>query len=128
MKLKQFNRQTVVKGCKDKKPFLSMQTRNGVVSMSKGAATLLGVGRDDMVQIIQDEDNPTEFYIEKVDSDGFLLRSYDNHQALCFNCAEVVRAIIRSRNGSDGYQRLPIGESVELEGRTLWTIITAAIK
>lgn len=127
MQIKEYNRATIVKGAKDKKPFISMQSSKGLVTISKGAALLIGLKANDMIQIVQDEDTD-EFFLERVDRDGFRLRAYTSHHALCFTCAEVVRSIIRSRNGSEGYQRLPIGEAVELEGRTLWTIVTAAIK
>lgn len=128
MNLKEYNRINIFKGRKDSKPFITMQQRNGVFTISKEASKVIGIENGGMVQLVQDEEEPTSWYIEKVAKDGFNVRVYRNDHSLCFNCAALVRAILASCGGEEMYNRCPIGEPVKVGKRTLWTIVTAAIK
>lgn len=128
MKLKEYNRTNIVKGSKSRLPFITMQQRNGVFTISKEAARLIGIEGGGMVQLVQDEEDTTAWYIERVDENGFNVRNYKDDHSLCFNCSPLVRDIIASLNGKGKYNRCPLGESVKVGKRTLWTIVTAAIK
>ena len=128
MKLKEYNRANIVKGSKSQSPFITIRQRNGVFTISKEAAKQIGIVGGGMVQLVQDEEEPTAWYIEKVDKDGFNVRNYKDDHSLCFNCSALVRDIITSLGGKENYNRCPLGEVVKVGKRTLHTIVTAAIK
>lgn len=79
------------------------------------------------VQFVQGDD-PREWYVETTFENGFILNKYGHSSAVTINSARLVREIFASCEAKRGYNRCPVGEIVEFEGRKLHTIVTAAIK
>ncbi len=67
----------------------------GANSISKTAAEGIGLTEKDKVAILQDNDNPEDWYLIKDKENGFPLREYSNGQ-FCFNCSAMARAIIKA--------------------------------
>ena len=105
-----------------------MIRRNGVSSISTGAMKLMNLKESDMVQVHQSDEDPTEWYIEKVSKDGFPLRHNHNKTCLMFNCSLLVKSVFDSVGFEGRSTRFYIGESIEFGKQTLYTIITAPVK
>lgn len=129
MKLKVFNSVTVPKvNTKGRVGFISVYFKSGVFSINKPAAAHLGLKENNQVQLLQNEDEPQNWYLEKVTSNGFVLRSSKDSGALLFNScpmAAELRAAVNCKNKSG---RILIGERVTaLKGRNVYELVTAAL-
>jgi hypothetical protein len=75
MKLKVFNTTNITSiSNRDKKPFIQVNNKVGIFNINNSAADLLDLKDGDMVQLLQDEENPEDWFIEKVKEDGFVVR------------------------------------------------------
>lgn len=127
MNLKTFNRVTVPQRSKTNKPFITMNHKIGVCFISTGAIKLMGLQEGDMIQLHQSEDEPRDWFVEKIKKDGFSLRFNHNKTGLMFNCAALVNAIFESIEFEGKSARFQIGESVKIDKRVLFTLITANV-
>lgn len=100
MKLKSFNPQSVpnLRAGSDI-PTVSLNYSSGVMTFNKGACEFLKLKKGDQVVIHQDEEEPQDWYIQKVPEGGFELRGKTTEEfplALAFNNATLIRQIIDS--------------------------------
>jgi len=72
MKLKEFNVENTVTQ-RNYLPIVSINQKVGLFNFNKSACELMGLADNDQVVILQDENAPENFYIEKVSKKGFLL-------------------------------------------------------
>jgi hypothetical protein len=118
MRLKEFN---LVSKYTHTRPSVGVDAKRGKWNLNVLATRLIGLEPGDQVQILQDEDDPDNWYMEKVADGGFPLRSGDKKNGgLVFNNRGVARAI----NDELPYCRILIaGERTIVEGRTIWGLI-----
>ncbi|MCA6489109.1 MAG: hypothetical protein IM551_03680 [Chitinophagaceae bacterium] len=128
MKLKTFNAETFTNVSRSTKPFISANAKSGLLSLNRAAVKELSVKAGDQVHFHQDEDSPENWYIEKVKSGGFELRTYGKRDALAFNSSMLARTIFESVDCYEKYGRLIIGEPVKEGKQTFFTLITASLK
>lgn len=133
MKLKLFNSENTIsiRGG-GKVPSLSINQKAGLFSLNKEACTLIGLSDGDQIIIHQDEDEEADWYLEKVEEKGFVLRSKENvSSGLLFNNTALVRAIAASVEFTDnGGKALIGGTPTEMEKgkRKLWGILTTSLR
>ena len=107
-------------------PALGVTSRTGVFTLNRAAINKLDLKPGDMVQFHQDEDNPEDWYIEKVKSNGFVLREAGKNN-LCFNSKPLALSIFESVAYEKPTGRMPIGEEY-IHGKShLWAVVTAKL-
>lgn len=130
MKLKVFNT-TNVQQLREvsKTPFLQVNLKTGLFNINKAACELIGLSHNDQVQFMQDEDDAEKWYIEKVKSDGFIIREKENvGTGKLFNSTTIARLIFSSVNCEYKSGRILLGEKVtSLKGRTVYELVTASL-
>ncbi len=106
---------------------VGMNLKTGLFNMNKVAADLIGLKSGDSVLISQDEENPEDWYIEKVEN-GFVVRNKVNvGTGVLFNNATIVRAIAESVGCKKSGRILVAGVPTEFEGRTLFGLLTSSL-
>lgn len=99
MKLKKFTPENCIseKGQHAGKPCIGISLKSGLLRINKQACELLQLKDGDQVLFHQDEEEPENWYIEKVKKDGFALRSKSNvTPGLLFNNTKLVTEIFSS--------------------------------
>jgi hypothetical protein len=127
MKLKTYNTTNIQTLSNQlRKPYLQVNTTTGLFNINKEAAELIGAGDGDQIQFHQDEDEPLDWYIEKVKKDGFVIRFKENvGKGFLFNSSKLARKIFDSVNCTEKSGRIFIGEEI-IEGKQkLFTLVTA---
>jgi len=125
MKLKTFN-STNVQHLRSGKPYLHCNSKTGLITINTQAAEIIGIKTDDMIQFHQSEDEPSEWYVEAVKKDGFLVRQKDDYGFLT-NSTRIVQMIFASVEYIGTGGRLYIGEQVKFGKQNLITLITAGL-
>jgi hypothetical protein len=127
MKLKEFNTENCCKMGRTTIPSINIDTKVGTVRLNKSASALMGISNADQVKFHQDEDEPGDWYIEKVKNGGFEVREVANG-AMVFNNTAICKKIAESVefSGRSG-KCLVAGKPTELKGRTLWGVITRTL-
>lgn len=131
MKLKEFN-PGICKGVHEVNEFpatISMCTKRGIFIISRAAGALIGLADKDQVVILQDEDNPEDWYLEVVSDKGFVVRCCKTWSNYKFNSTIISRKISESVGfkGRTG-KMLIAGIPTRVDGRTLWGILTISLK
>jgi hypothetical protein len=118
MRLKQFNSSSRYKHTL---PSIGVDAKRGKWKLNGVGSKLIGLQPGDEVQILQDQDEPGNWYIEKVIDNGFKVRADDKlGLGVVFNNRGLARAI----NDELPYCRILIaGEPTIVEGRTIWGLI-----
>jgi hypothetical protein len=81
----------------------------------------------DKIEIIQDEDNPEDWYFAKTES-GFKTQRYSSTKGVMFNKKILAEKLLKSLGRSETTS-FPIGaEPKMVEGLEVWSIITASVK
>lgn len=132
MKLKTFNPLTtpVARGQHTKAPSIHVNIKTGLFTLNKTAAELIGVIDGNMVQIHQNEDDPQEWFIEKVKKDGFIVRANSKEGIVfsyLFNNATIARMIFQAMKTDKTSGRVIVGEEVKVDGHKLFTLVTASL-
>jgi hypothetical protein len=132
MKLKEFNVENTVseRYTPVQVPALGINVKSGLFRLNKAAAELIGAKVDELVVLHQDEEEPTDWYIEKVKEKGFKLRFKDNvGSGLFFNSAPLAKAIADSVefNGKGG-KVLVAGKPTDFQKRKLFGLLTGGLK
>ena len=126
MKLKVFNPETApVSSARTTRPIIHMNGKSGTIVFNKLAVEKLKLKAGNQVQFHQDEETPTDWYLEKVKSGGFDLRDKKGSGLLFFNSVATVRALFASVEFAKSSGRILIGGDIDFEKRTLTTLITA---
>jgi hypothetical protein len=126
MKLKTFNTENTYSK-RESKPFILVSQKTGLFGFNKGVNQLLALKAGDQLQFHQDEENPDEWYLEKVKQGGFTLRDYKGG-SLLLNNTTLARKIFESVECEKRSGRLIIGAELKVGKQTLHTIITASLK
>lgn len=107
-------------------------TRVGRFSFNKPAMQLLSIGDNDQVEFYQDEGDPQNWYISKVDKGGFVLKAkIGNGNELVFYKKALAEVILESVDVklTKPSVSLPIaGEPTKLGKQTLFGILAIAAK
>lgn len=132
MKLKEFNTENSVshRGHKNGPPSLGITFSSGLVTINKAAAELLSLKAGDQVVILQDADEETDWYLEKVKTKGFPLRQMkEGNGSLLFNNAHVTKIMADSMTFTGKSGRILIaGQPTKLDKRNLWALLTAGLR
>lgn len=133
MKLKEFNAENTVAirgGGAVKVASLSLNQKTGLFTLNEQACAQIGLSDGDQVIIHQDEEDETNWYLEKVKEKGFFMRSKESAgKGLMFNNTAMVRAICSSVNFTDNGGRILIaGKVTELGKRKLWGLLTTGLR
>lgn len=133
MKLKSFNPEVlpVTTGPKQK-PALSIHISSGLFTINGSACELIGLVKEDQVEVYQDEQDSENWYIAKVKEGGFQLRSNsEGTRSLFFSSKQLCTLILASVDAhpSKPGVRLPIaGQPTKLGKQTLFGILAIAAK
>lgn len=127
MKLKTFDIESVPV-VRSYTPAIHINTKTGLFTFNKSACTLLGLVENDHVIFHQDEDD-SDWYIEKVKENGFLLRSKkDESNGLVFNNAALSRMLFESVECSNVSGRILIaGQHTKVGKQILYGLLTASL-
>ena len=108
-------------------PAIGVTLKTGVFTLNRAAINKLDLKHGDMVQFHQDEDNPEDWYIEKVKANGFVLREAGKSCNLVFNSKPLALSIFESVAYEKSGGRMPIGEEF-IHGKShLWAVVTAKL-
>jgi len=130
MKLKEFNTSNS-KTATPGEPTIRLNSKAGLFGISKAAAELLSLNDTSKIVIVQDEENPTDWYIKvSTDQNAFTIRKGKNASDYSFNCTPVTKSILDSIKPALKPVFVAAGfklskTPVEIEDSTYWTIITA---
>ena len=82
------------------------------------------------MQLLQDEDDPENWYLQVVKSDGFVLREKQsgNYKNLVFASTALVRLVFESVAYEGKSGRVLIGEPIKHGKATLHTLITLKLR
>lgn len=119
MKLKEFNPENTTSDGRQRKPGGSINVKTGLFSINGAGCAMVGITAKDQVQLLQDQEDPEVWYIEKVKSGGFSLRGKGDAQLLSFNSSPLIRMLsdsIGATAGNIGY--LIAGQPTKFEKRT----------
>lgn len=130
MKLKEFNAANIQSNKPaSTTPFIQVNTKTGLFNINRAACEVVGVKNNDQLQFLQDEENPEEWFVEKVKKDGFVIREKEAiGKGNLFNSTALARLIFKSVNCEYYSGRILIGEQVkELKGRNVFRLVTSSI-
>jgi len=129
MKLKEFNVSNSRYFANKKDPRVRFNKKAGLISFSIAAIKLLDLKKEDRVIILQDEENPEDWYINKTQSKSrFALRFQDNKKGVFFNCALITRRILDSLGFEGKSCSMPISKKpIDNNGEKYYLIITSNI-
>ena len=103
---------------------IRIQRKSGLISFSKKASENIGITKDDRIIIVQDEENPENFYIHKTaDPKGFLIRFKTDDLGASFNCSTLVNLILLNKKFN--YVSYTIGTAQEIDGMVYHLIVTS---
>lgn len=129
MKLKTFNVLNVQSlSSRVQKPYIQANSKTGLLNVNHAAIELIGLQDGDQIQFHQSEDEPSDWFLEKVSDNGFVLRDKEKlGKNILFNSTKIVRMIFDSVAYVGGGGRIYIGEEVKHGKTKLFTLITASL-
>jgi hypothetical protein len=110
-------------------PCISINVKVGLFRLNPEAQKLVNLQDGDQIVFLQDEEDPANWYLEKVKEKGFVLRMKETAgKGLVFNNIAVGRQIAESVafTGKSG-KCLIAGEATEFKKRQLWGVITGTM-
>jgi hypothetical protein len=128
MKLREFNASNT-QVTRSGTPCMSVNYKTGVFSINQHATSLIGLKAGDQIQFLQDENEPENWYLEKVKSGGFEIRTNSNiTPGLLFNNTAIGRKVIEGLGGGGviSIRLLVAGEPTIIEKRKLWGLIAVS--
>lgn len=132
MKLIEFNPETLPSNGSGQSqlPRLSVSFKNGVFSINGPACDLIKVKAGDQVQLLQDEETPENWYIEKVKTGGYTLREKEGTTSpRFFNSTQLAHCIKEFLETNGKSCRVPIaGEVTEFDKRKLYGLLISGAK
>ena len=124
MKLKAFNQlnsSTVRIG----KPTIRFSKSAGLITFSRQAAMDMGLEDGTRIELCQNEDAPTDWYIHVTDNEsGFELRNEKDTGRRAFNCTAIVKRVLGSLNIDTGASFVISKEPEVIDGEKYYFIIT----
>lgn len=121
MKLREFNAENT-RNTRSGSPAIGVNQKTGIFNCNKLAAEKLHLKNNDQVAFHQDEDAPENWYIEKVKTGGFVVRTKDEGPIL-FNNSALARQIGEALSISGSYRMLVAGEPTKVEKRNLYGLL-----
>jgi hypothetical protein len=124
MKLKEYNSNNVKR--KKSRPSISLHT-NGVIGLSAALVQTLGIKEGTMLSFLQDEENPTNWYLKMEAIDGFPVKRVNSkrHQ-LCIQTKGMINIMIHSLQIiNKGFVVIPV--SIIQEKPNIYPLITKAV-
>lgn len=108
---------------------LRIDTKTGRFIFNKTASELIGLKDKCQIVILQDEQEPEDWYLEIVKVSGFVIRNRERQSEYVFNNTVIARMIADSvgytaRNG----RMLIAGKPTKIGDRLLWGILTINLK
>lgn len=106
-------------------PTLSMG-RTGIFRLNPVAVDLTGAAKRKGVVLLQDPDEPSNWFLAFDDQDGFPLRN--GKYGMEFNCKQLVARILKSLDTEHacGTMRLADGHKAD-DGTQVWPILTSTL-
>jgi hypothetical protein len=125
MKLKKYD--ASVQSTRTGEPRISFDDK-GVIRINKTAVQAIGLKAGDKVSFLQDEENPTDWYLSK-DKDGFPTRDVNDSGGLVINSSKTRNdfyASLFEANEEEGRRSFPLAiEPEKNNGMLLYAILTA---
>lgn len=108
---------------------IRIDTKTGRFIFNKTAAELIGLKDKCQVVIHQDEQEPEDWYLEVVKTNGFIISNRERQGEYVFNNTVIARKVAESvgytaRNG----RMLIAGKPTKIGDRLLWGILTINLK
>jgi len=113
-------------------PQISISTKTGSINFNAGATEKLNLKVGDQIQLLHDQEQPGDWYVEIVKKDGFVLRGKKNPNGT-FNClitqsCKLAKKIFESVDCKKASGQIGIAEkAIQFEKRTMWPLITAKL-
>lgn len=129
MKLITFNTENTSK-IKIGKPTIRVSGKSGFIALSSTLTREAGF-QDSRILFHQDEENPTDWYIEKTESEsGFELRKLKDTDSVAFNNSEMARNILKSLGlGQRESVAITVAtKTIDVEGTPMYAILTRSVK
>ncbi len=106
-------------------------SKTGLISFSRNSVESLNLKQNDRVELIQDEDNPQDWYVVTVENEGGFILRKGTYGQLLFNSSMVVDLIQKSlplELRKDSLTFLIASQPEEIEGEKIYAILTSSIK
>jgi hypothetical protein len=129
MKLKTFSPENLP-SARNLKPAIGLNHKSGTLRFNSAFVEKLGIKPDCLVQYHQDEEEPSDWYIEIVKKDGFVLREKSGQTGaggLVMQSTALVRRIFDSIAYTGLAGNISAGDPVQHSGKKLWPLITVAL-
>lgn len=132
MKFKRYNKHTALRAtgvCT-----ISINPRTGLFSLAQLAVERLGISNDPdqptPVEVLQDEENPGDWYLAVGTPDGFMARRNSQKSSVVFTSKETAVALLEAcKLPTNGLSlKMQIGLPTEVDGLTLYPIITRSVQ
>lgn len=131
MNLKEFTPDNCITGRSSSRvPSIGINTKVGMFRLNLEATELVGLKDGDQVKFHQDEDEPTNWYLEKVKEGGFVLRHKEAvGNGLLFNNMKLAKQIAESVSFTEKSGKcLLAGVPTQVNKRQLFGIITGTLR
>ena len=126
MKLKKFNASNSARKA-IKQPSLRVH-KNGCITLNGALAMLLQVDEESTICLLQDEEQPTEWYLY-VSHDGFQIHKLPGTDAVKIYNGLVANELLRScKLYENSYQIIVSAEPQKIEGMTLFALLTVTAR
>lgn len=124
MKLKAFN-QSNLPVMPTGKPTIRFSKSAGLITFSKQAGINLKFTDDTRVELCQNEDVPTDWYVHITTSkSGFAMRRKDDSSSYTFNATPLVRKVLETVKIEKAASFIISGEPEVIDGEKYYYIIT----
>jgi hypothetical protein len=128
MGLKTYNTLNVRRNRQPMTPCLMLYRKQGIIMFNSTAQELMKLKAGDHVQFHQDEDEPSEWYVQKTKGkEGFRLRLTSRNNYLALNSSFMVQTIYDSVNYTGINGKIIIGDKIQDYG-DMWTLVTLVLR
>jgi L-cysteine desulfidase len=127
MNLKEFNPQnSSFDRSSDSTPRIGINRKVGLFRFNEAACKLIGIEDNDQVKILQDLDDKTNWYVEKVKQDGFVVRHKEKVGNGClFNSTKIANEYFNSLEiVGDSIKVLVAGKPTDFNKRKLFGMLS----
>ena len=123
MKLRSFNPSNTPNG-RSGKPLVTVALNAGTFTFNRLAIDALGLNEKSQVVIHQDEESPSDWYVEVIGEGGFPLRIADDMSSARFNNKQLGRSIADAHEIDEMTFRLQIArECTKVSNAEMWGLL-----
>ena len=127
MALKTYNTLNVRRNRQPLAPCIMLYRKQGILMFNATAQELMKIKAGDHVQFHQDEDDPSDWYVQKTKGkEGFKLRLTSRNNYLALNSSFMVQTIYDSVGFTGINGKVLIGEKADGHA-DMWTMVTLAL-